>query len=123
MRIFAATSPVNFNFGIDRLVGMVRDTFGENPFTGDLFCFFNKGRDRVKILVWDRNGFWLLCKRLERGSFERVAGDTPRVEIDREQLVMLLEGIDTRTRRFGRYFPRDVRISRRDGCARERATE
>jgi transposase len=109
-RIFASTTPVDANRGIDGLVRIVRDRFGEDPFTGDLFCFFNTRRDRVKLLVWDRNGFWLLCKRLERGRFERINFDQPRVELDRVQMAMLLEGIDTRTWRFSRNFERDVCI-------------
>lgn len=114
-RIFAATAPVDFRKGFDGLVAIVRETFGEDPFTGALFCFFNKRRDRVKMLVWDRNGFWLFYKRLERGTFERIDGSAPRVEIDRAQMSMLLEGIDTKKSRFRRYFTRDVRIAARDG--------
>lgn len=114
-RIFALTKPVDARKGIDGLVRMVRNNFGEDPFTGDLFCFFNAARDQVRILVWDRNGFWVLYKRLERGRFERIDFRQARIEIDRVQLAMLLEGIDTRTWRFSRNFERDVRISSRDG--------
>ena len=77
-------------------------------------------RDRVKILVWDRNGFWLFYKRLERGTFEKLDGRGAKVEIDRAKMSMLLEGIDTKKSRFRRYFARDVRISSRDED-RERA--
>jgi len=114
VRIFAAIEPVDFRKGFDRLVQVVRDEFGEDPFAGDLFCFFNRRRDRVKVLVWDRNGFWLHCKRLERGTFERLAGRGAKVEIERAQMSMLLEGIDTKFSRFRRHFSRDVRISVRD---------
>ena len=118
IRIFAATAPVNPGMSIDGLVQIVRDGFGEDPFTGNLFCFFNRRRDRAKLLVWDRNGFWVLSKRLERGRFEPVIGSSRVVEIDREQMVMLLSGIDTRTSRFRRHFAREVRISPRDDDAR-----
>ena len=74
LRIFAAVEPVDFRKGFDGLVAIVRDGFREDPFAGDLFCFFNRRRDRVKILAWDRNGFWLHYKRLERGTFERIDG-------------------------------------------------
>jgi len=114
VRIFAAVEPVDFRKGFDRLVQVVRDEFGEDPFAGDLFCFFNRRRDRVKVLVWDRNGFWLHCKRLERGTFERLAGRGAKVEIERAQMSMLLEGIDTKFSRFRRHFLRDVRICVRD---------
>ena len=113
-RIFAATSPVDFRKGFDGLVAIVRASFGEDPFSGNLFCFFNRRRDRVKLLVWDRNGFWLFYKRLERGTFERVVGAASRVEFDRAQMSMLLEGIDTKKTSFRRHFARDVRIQARD---------
>jgi transposase len=114
VRIFAATAPVDFRKGFDGLVAIVRDSFGEDPFAGDLFCFFNRRRDRVKVLVWDRNGFWLHYKRLERGTFERIEGSAKRLEIDRARMSMLLEGIDTRSSRFRKHFARDVRIGDRD---------
>lgn len=114
VRIFAATEPIDFRKGFDGLVQIVRDGFGEDPFAGDLFCFFNRRRDRVKVLVWDRNGFWLHYKRLERGTFERVDGSSKRIEIDRARMSMLLEGIDTKSSRFRRHFARDVRIGDRD---------
>lgn len=113
-RIFAMTKPVHGRKELDGLVRLVRTQLGKDPFTGDLFVFFNKRWDRVKLLVWDRNGFWLVVKRLERGRFERIDLKEPMVELDRSQLAMLLEGIDTRTWRFGRNFEREVRISSRD---------
>jgi transposase len=105
---------VDFRKGFDGLVQIIRDVFGEDPFAGDLFCFFNRRRDRVKVLVWDRNGFWLHYKRLERGTFERIDGGSKRIEIDRARMAMLLEGIDTKSSRFRRHFARDVRIGDRD---------
>ena len=108
------TKPVLGSQGIDGLARLVRTQLGKDPLTGDLFVFFTSGWDRVKLLVWDRNGFWLVTKRLERGRFERIDLDEPVVELDRAQLAMLLEGIDTRTWRFGRNFEREVRISSRD---------
>lgn len=124
VRIFAAVEPVDFRKGFDRLVQVVRDEFGEDPFAGDLFCFFNRRRDRVKVLVWDRNGFWLHCKRLERGTFERLVGRGAKVEIERAQMSMLLEGIDTKFSRFRRHFSREVRICGREtDRERERASQ
>ena len=121
VRVFAAPRAVDFRKGFDGLVAIVRDQFHDDPFSGDLFCFFNRRRDRVKILVWDRNGFWLFYKRLERGTFERIVGECARVEIDRAHMSMLLEGIDTRSSRFRRNFAREVRIHDRDDRERARA--
>ncbi len=121
VRIFAAVEPIDFRKGFDGLVAIARDGFGEDPFGGDVFCFFNRRRDRVKLLVWDANGFWLHYKRLERGTFERIEGRGRRVQIDRAQMSMLLEGIDTKSSRFRRHYSRDVRISARDD-SREHTT-
>lgn len=114
LRIFAAVESIDFRKGFDGLVQIVRDRFHQDPFSGDLFCFFNRRRDRVKVLVWDRNGFWLHYKRLERGTFERLEGRGEKLEIERAQMSMLLEGIDTKKSRFRRHFSRDVRIAARD---------
>ena len=115
VRIFVVPRLCHWNSGIDRLVQIVRDRLGEDPFSGNLFCFLNRYRDQMKILVWDRNGFWVLCKRLERGRFEHIDLHTPSVEIDRVQMALLLEGLDTRTLRFRENFAQDVRIQDRGG--------
>jgi len=121
VRIFAAVEHVDFRFGVDALLALVRDGFRDDAFTGDLFVFFNRRRDRVKVLQWDRNGFWLHAKRLERGVFERVEAATGRrVELDRARLSMLLEGIDVKSSKFRRRFAREIRIEARDGNAARR---
>ncbi|MCC7014843.1 MAG: IS66 family insertion sequence element accessory protein TnpB [Planctomycetes bacterium] len=123
VRIFASATPVFVSTDIDGLVRLVRDDIGEDPFSGHIFCFFNRRRDRVKLLVWDRNGFWTLTKRLERGFFEPLCPGARRVVLSREQLVMLLSGVDTKSGRFRRDFAREVNItSRESGDRAERAT-
>jgi transposase len=112
-RIFVATQPIHACLGVDGLAQIVRDQFGEDPISGDLFCFFNRRRNRVKILVWDRNGFWVLTKRLEFGCFEKVNLQVPRVELDRARLSMLLEEIEVRTAEFRPHFRRTIRTQRR----------
>ncbi len=68
-RMFLSRHPVDFHKAHDGLCSIVRNEFADDPFGGDIFVFFNKARDRIKILVWDRNGFWLHYKRLEKGRF------------------------------------------------------
>ena len=72
--VWLACAPVDLRKAFDGLATMVRDQFHRDPFSGDVFVFFNRRRDRVKLLVWDDNGFWLLYKRLELGTFEAIAG-------------------------------------------------
>jgi transposase len=77
VRVFAAREHVDFRKGIDGLHAIVRDQLGDDALAGHVYLFFNARRDRVKILVWDRNGFWLLLKRLERGTEPRWLSDEP----------------------------------------------
>jgi transposase len=113
VRVFAAREHVDFRKGFDGLCQIVRDHFGDDPLSGHLYLFFNRRRNRVKILMWDRNGFWLLYKRLERGVFERIGGDEDKMEIDRARLAMLLDGFDTKSSKIRRHFVREVRIASR----------
>jgi transposase len=112
-RVFLCCRAVDFRKAHDGLCAIVRAQFGDDPFTGDIFVFFNGAKDRIKLLVWDRNGFWLLYKRLERGTFPfDVDGDGARVEIERAQLTMLLEGIEWKQARKSARFASscDIRI-------------
>ena len=113
VRVFAARERVDFRKGFDGLVAIVRDRFGDDPLSGHLDLFFNARGNRLKILVWDRNGFWLFYKRLERGVFERIEGAGAKIEIDRARLAMLLDGIDTKSSKFRRHFVREVCIAPR----------
>lgn len=125
VRIFVSRETVDLRKSHDGLHALVRDHFGEDPFAGHLFAFFNRRRDRVKILVWDRNGFWLFYKRLERGTFRLLWSDAgKRIEVRRAELLMLLEGIDLEKGKFRPHFADGLHIERRigDGIERGRAS-
>jgi hypothetical protein len=86
---------VDFRKQHDGLVAIVRGELGSDPLDGSLFAFFNRRRDRIKLLLWDANGFWLFYKRLERGTFERLRSvGSARLQITRGELSMLLVGAD-----------------------------
>ena len=115
-RVFLCVKRVDFRKAHDGLCALVRDQFGANPFTGDVFVFHNGAKDRVKLLLWDRNGFWLLYKRLEQGTFPfDLRGEETRVEITRAQLAMILEGLEWRGARKSLHFTNRVDIQGRDG--------
>ncbi len=106
VRIFLCTTPTNMNCSFDRLMGRAREIFEQDPVSGHLFLFLNHDRDRIKILFWDRDGFCIFYKRLERGTFQLLtaANDDEGIELDYSQLVRLLCGLDLRTgRRRKRY--------------------
>ena len=115
-RVFLCARAVDFRKAHDGLCALVRDQFRDDTFSGDVFVFHNAARDRIKLLVWDRNGFWLLYKRLEQGTFPFAGlGDGARVEIERAQLAMLLEGLEWKNvKKFSRCTSRFA-ITKRDG--------
>ena len=115
-RVYLCVKPVDFRKAHDGLCALVRDQFQDDPFTGDVFVFHNGAKDRIKLLLWDRNGFWLLYKRLEQGTFPfAVRGEGMRVEIDRAQLAMLLEGLEWKHAKKSSHFTRRIDIQGRDG--------
>ncbi len=105
VRVFVASEPIDLHFSFDRLAGIVRNQLGADPLSGHLFVFFNKTRTRTKILLFDRSGYAVYYKRLERGTFElpEVAPGATRVEVDAAVLGMILEGVDLRAPRRLRY--------------------
>lgn len=80
--------------GVDSLCGLVRNELGKDPLSGELFIFFCRQRRRVKILLWDEDGFALYHKRLERGTFEMPEGPGLHQSISAEQLNFVLAGVN-----------------------------
>lgn len=94
-RIFLYCGPADMRRGFDGLSGMVNEHFCESLFSGNLFIFVNRCRNRVKILYWDHDGLALWYKRLERGTFRMPKGEEGggEAELSTADLAMLLEGI------------------------------
>lgn len=113
-RVFVCSAPVDFRKQHDGLVAIVRSQLDADPLDGSLFAFFNRRRDRIKLLLWDANGFWLFYKRLERGTFERLRDSgSKRLQITRGELSMLLDGIDVEKSKRRRHFADEVLIKGR----------
>jgi len=98
VRIHLAVEPCDMRRGFDALAAMVAERLGDDPLSGHLFVFRSRRGDRVKVLSWDRDGFALWYKRLERGAFRFVvpesARGSARIELSRRELMMALEGLD-----------------------------
>jgi transposase len=78
---------------INGLMALVELNFSLDPFGESLFVFCNRNRDRIKVLEWDGDGFWLHFKRLEKGRFRwPVEGGTPTMELTPEELQILIGG-------------------------------
>jgi transposase len=83
---------------IDGLSGLVTLAGTHNPLSGDVYVFINRRGDKIKLLVWEGDGFWLLYKRLEKGTFDRPYSDRVRglYDLSCEELIFLLGGIEMR---------------------------
>ena len=90
VRVFVAQDATDLRRSFDRLSAQVQEVLRQDPLSGHVFVFFNRQRNRVKMLVWERDGFWLLYKRLEAGTFAALERD----EINARELYLLLEGIE-----------------------------
>ena len=95
MRFYIYRGVVDMRKGYDGLSGLVRNELGENPTNGAAYVFFNRNRQLVKILVWDKDGFVIYGKRLEQGCFEQLEPlmSGKKYAIRYQHLVMLLSGI------------------------------
>ena len=96
VRIWLSAEPTDMRRGHDGLIAVVKNAWGVDPFSGHLFVFLGKRRDRCKIVFWDRGGFVLYYKRLERGRFSalKASDGTQAVHLDSTELAMLLDGIE-----------------------------
>ncbi|MHB9038088.1 MAG: IS66 family insertion sequence element accessory protein TnpB [Armatimonadota bacterium] len=93
-RVYLACGSTDMRKSIDGLAAIVSCGFKLDPFSGSLFVFCNRGRDKLKILYWDTYGFWLYYRRLERGRFRwPEASEGGPISISRRQLDWLLAGL------------------------------
>jgi transposase len=95
VRILVWSEPVDLRRGFDGLSALVRNA-GEDVYSGHLYVFLSRRKNRVKALTWQRGGFLVVYKRLDRGRFHLALGDAPRVSLDAAELALLLDGVDLR---------------------------
>jgi transposase len=111
VRIYVAAQPVDIRKAMDGLSAAVREILRQDPMSGHLFAFRNRRGDRMKILFWDRSGYCLIYKRLERGTFRlpvEVDAKAKHFEMEAADLSLMLEGIDLRgAKRRPRWDPRE----------------
>ena len=104
--ILISRQPINMQKSFDGLIAIVRSVLHVDPANGALFVFFNKKRNKIKILYWDHDGFALWYKRLETGTFRlpKITKNAMSVPVTRAQLGMLLEGIElNNAKQYKRY--------------------
>jgi transposase len=95
-KVFLYARPADMRKGFDGLYGLVLEEMSLDPRLGYLFVFMNLQRTRIKVLHWNQDGLAIFHKRLERGTFKRPTArlDAPNSELSKEELFMILRGID-----------------------------
>jgi transposase len=97
VRFFVSTQPTDMRKSFNGLIHATRQTLEQDPLNGHVFVFFNRRRTMVKVLYWDRSGFCLWAKRLERGAFRLPDWQQQNaVEMRAAELGLVLEGLDLR---------------------------
>ena len=112
VRIFLGADPTDMRKGFDSLAYLVESSMSLDPLSGHLFVFRSRRGDRIKVLWWDRDGYCLWYKRLEKGSFRFPAvaagGATKGVEVKAADLMMILDGVDLGSVRRQRRYSRET---------------
>jgi len=95
LRVYAALGATDLRKSYDTLAEEVRRVIGEDPLSGALFVFCNRARNRIKVLVFERGGYWLIARRLERGTFAWPKECTRgRLALRADDLELILKGLD-----------------------------
>ncbi|MCF0131213.1 MAG: IS66 family insertion sequence element accessory protein TnpB [Pseudobutyrivibrio sp.] len=94
--VYLAVGPTDLRNNIDGLALIIENHFKLDPFSNALFVFCNRSRDKLKILFWDKNGFWLYYKRLEKGLFKwpTAVPGKKTITVTEQQLSWLLDGLN-----------------------------
>jgi transposase len=94
VEVWLHREPVDFRMQISGLVLRVEQVLAADPFARRVYAFTNRRRDRLRLLYWDRNGFALWLKRLEKDRFPWPASGDATIAVSRRELGWLLDGLD-----------------------------
>jgi transposase len=112
VRVFLAADATDMRKGFDSLASLVESSLALDPLSGHLFVFRSRRGDRIKVLYWDKDGYALWYKRLEKGTFRFPAvatGDgAGGLEVKAADLMMILDGVDLGSVRRQRRYCRET---------------
>jgi len=113
VRIFVYARPTDMRCSFNGLYALVRNQLNQNPFSGHLFLFRSRRGNYLKVLWWEGDGFAMFAKRLEKGAFQFptirfVDGVCQPIELERRELLLLLEGIDTNSIKMLKRYRREL---------------
>ena len=109
-QVYLAPGATDLRKSIDGLSAIVSAVFEMDPFSEQWFAFCNRGRDKLKILRWDHNGFWLYYRRLEKGRFKWPVKTGAALSISRRQLQWLLDGLNIEQPKAHRPVPAKIAV-------------
>jgi len=93
-RIFLRPGYTDLRKAVNGLSGIIEQEMTGEPFSGNVYLFCNRERRLLKAVYWERNGFWLSQKRLEKDKFPWPETSESAQELNKEELMLLLSGID-----------------------------
>lgn len=111
VKLYLATGPTDLRKSFNGLSMLVEHEFGLDALAGNLFVFLNRRTNQVRILFWDRDGFCIIAKKLESGTFRRNNKDgdeKTHIEIEATDLALLLEGIEIKELRRSKRYKRSA---------------
>ena len=94
VKIFLRPGTTDLRKAVNGLTIIVQEAIKQDPFSGSVYLFCNRGRKLLKAVYWDKTGFWLSQKRLEKSKFPWPQDESETRELTSEELQMLLDGID-----------------------------
>jgi len=107
VRIYLAAGVTDMRKSFDGLAAVTENLLRLDPLSGHVFVFCNRRKDRLKLLFWDRSGYWCLAKRLEQGTFAWPDADpVAKLKMSTRELMLILEGIDHRDVNFRKRMNR-----------------
>lgn len=123
VQLLACTTPVDMRKSFDGLATAVEQVLGRDAMSGHVFCFFNRRADHLRLLWWDRDGWMLLAKRLEKGRFQMPWHGQQGVQagwpMESAELALVLQGVDIRgARRLPRWRPKPAENESEDAKKR-----
>lgn len=111
LRYFLYRQDTDMRKGFDGLSGVVRQGLNKDPLSGDVFIFFNRRRNQIKLLLWERDGFSVYHKRLEGGTYELPVRDgDDSIDIRSDELMLILQGISLKSVRRRTRFDQSKNI-------------
>ena len=110
LKFYLYCQPTDMRKGFDGLYGLVTTALESDPLSGDVYVFLNRRRDRIKLLFWDSDGFWIFYKRLEKGTFQLPpdSQELSSIQLPYDELMMIIEGIDLRYIKRRNRYTRDA---------------